>query len=90
MFLRSLLIVGILGHPLGVTLMQRWKLAPYIFPKAVQYPSVHAQGRVKILKRIVCLEACKRLHGIGALTDNLVPDIVKEEAAGQDLGNLHA
>jgi Dicer dimerisation domain len=35
---------------------------------------VHAEGRDNLsLKRIVCLEACKKLHQIGALNDYLLP-----------------
>ncbi|CAL0309193.1 unnamed protein product [Lupinus luteus] len=41
---------------------------------------IQVQGDKKFSKNIACLEACKQLHKIGALTDNLVPDIVVEEA----------
>lgn len=35
---------------------------------------VSARGRDNLsLKRIVCLEACKKLHQVGALNDNLLP-----------------
>ncbi|XP_047956209.1 endoribonuclease Dicer homolog 2 isoform X1 [Salvia hispanica] len=37
-------------------------------------------------KQHACLEACKELHKVGALTDNLVPDIVEEEAEPQEFG----
>jgi endoribonuclease Dicer len=40
------------------------------------------------MKQIACLEACKKLHEIGALTDNLVPDIVVEEGTVQECGNF--
>ncbi|KAK9919220.1 hypothetical protein M0R45_027830 [Rubus argutus] len=49
-------------------------------PKSCPIPYVHVEGNAKILKKIACFEACKKLHKIGALTDNLVPDIVMEEA----------
>ena len=55
-------------------------------PKSCPIPYVHVEGNAKILKKIACFEACNQLHKIGALTDNLVPDIVMEEAT-QDLGN---
>ncbi|XP_057960958.1 endoribonuclease Dicer homolog 2 isoform X2 [Malania oleifera] len=57
-------------------------------PKSCPIQTVHAQGNTNILKQIVCLEACRQLHKIGALTDNLVPEIVVEEAAAQELGNV--
>ncbi|KAL6980467.1 hypothetical protein U1Q18_022105 [Sarracenia purpurea var. burkii] len=56
------------------------------FPKSCPIQSVRVEGNIKILKRLACLEACKQLHQIGALTDNLVPDIVVEEANAQELG----
>ncbi|KAH0745344.1 hypothetical protein KY285_007001 [Solanum tuberosum] len=37
------------------------------------------------LRQLACLEACKELHRVGALTDNLVPDIVEEEAINKEL-----
>ncbi|KAF3452493.1 hypothetical protein FNV43_RR02926 [Rhamnella rubrinervis] len=36
---------------------------------------------------IACLEACKKLHQIGALTENLVPNMLAEEADAQEFGN---
>lgn len=56
-------------------------------PKSCPIPDVHVKGDVKILKQLACFEACKELHKIGALTDNLVPDIVEEEGT-QELGNF--
>ncbi|TQD69694.1 hypothetical protein C1H46_044773 [Malus baccata] len=55
-------------------------------PKSCPIPDVHVKGNVKILKQLACFEACKELHKIGALTDNLVPDIVEEEGT-QELGS---
>ncbi|PRQ41503.1 putative ribonuclease III post-transcriptional gene silencing PAZ-Argonaute family [Rosa chinensis] len=55
-------------------------------PKSCPIPYVRVEGSAKILKKIACFEACKQLHKIGALTDNLVPDIVMEEAP-QDFEN---
>ncbi|KAB1227320.1 hypothetical protein CJ030_MR1G000270 [Morella rubra] len=50
---------------------------------------VVVQGNIdhKDLKQTASLEACKQLHEIGALTDNLVQDIVVEEADSQESGN---
>ena len=59
-------------------------------PMNCPLPEVVVQRDVdpKILKQIACLEACKQLHEIGALMDNLVPDIVVEEADAQESGNI--
>ncbi|KAK9673492.1 hypothetical protein RND81_12G170800 [Saponaria officinalis] len=62
------------------------------FPNSCPIPSVSIKGdsnivKRKMLKHFVCLEACKRLHEIGALTDTLVPDIVLEEGLVQELEN---
>ncbi|KAK3023834.1 hypothetical protein RJ639_044551, partial [Escallonia herrerae] len=56
------------------------------FPKSCPLSRVSVQGSFKMLKQLACLEACKQLHQIGALTDNLVPDILVEEAEAQQLG----
>ncbi|XP_029129825.1 endoribonuclease Dicer homolog 2 isoform X2 [Cajanus cajan] len=56
-------------------------------PKNCPLQPIHVEGDKKILKNIACLEACKQLHKIGALTDNLVPDIVIEEAEVEEFGN---
>uniref|UniRef100_A0A2N9FEH6 Uncharacterized protein n=1 Tax=Fagus sylvatica TaxID=28930 RepID=A0A2N9FEH6_FAGSY len=58
-------------------------------PMSCPLPKVVVQRDIdpKILKQTACLEACKQLHEIGALTDNLVPDIVVEEADAQESGN---
>ncbi|KAI3783735.1 hypothetical protein L1987_42821 [Smallanthus sonchifolius] len=44
------------------------------FPKSCPLPSVTVSGDGKMLKKLACLEACKQLHRIGALTDYLIPD----------------
>ncbi|GAB2277169.1 hypothetical protein Dimus_011876 [Dionaea muscipula] len=54
------------------------------FPHSCPIPSVSVQGSGKMLKQSACLEACKQLHQIGALTDHLVPDVVVEEALVQE------
>ncbi|XP_059665629.1 endoribonuclease Dicer homolog 2 isoform X2 [Cornus florida] len=56
-------------------------------PKSCPIQNVCVKGNIKMLKQLACLEACKQLHQSGALTDNLVPDIVVEEAISQELGN---
>ncbi|KAL2341557.1 hypothetical protein Fmac_009497 [Flemingia macrophylla] len=56
-------------------------------PKNCPLQPIHVEGDKKLLKNIACLEACKQLHKIGALTDNLVPDIVIEEAEVEEFGN---
>ncbi|KAI4302070.1 hypothetical protein L6164_035287 [Bauhinia variegata] len=56
-------------------------------PKSCPLQTVCVQGDSKFLKNIACLEACKQLHKIGALTDYLVPDIVMEEAEVEEFGS---
>ncbi|KAM3283045.1 endoribonuclease Dicer 2 [Capsicum chacoense] len=46
---------------------------------------ITVEGNRKILKQLACLVACKELHHVGALTDNLVPDILEEEAINKEL-----
>ncbi|KAG8390725.1 hypothetical protein BUALT_Bualt01G0113300 [Buddleja alternifolia] len=48
----------------------------------IQKITVHANP--KFLRQEACLEACMKLHQDGALTDNLVPDMVEEEAEAQE------
>ncbi|XP_039018173.1 endoribonuclease Dicer homolog 2-like isoform X1 [Hibiscus syriacus] len=55
-------------------------------PKSSPIQSVSVQGNIKNLKQKACFEACKQLHQVGALTDNLVPDIVVEENDGEETG----
>lgn len=58
-------------------------------PMSCPIQSVSATGKAKILKQIACLEGCKQLHQIGALTDKLVPDMVlEEEEKAKELCNL--
>lgn len=59
-------------------------------PKSCPIQTVCVQGNIKTLKQKACFEACKQLHEIGALTDNLVPDIVAEEADAGEIGNNYA
>ncbi|KAL5176997.1 Endoribonuclease Dicer 2 [Glycine soja] len=56
-------------------------------PKSCPLQHIRVEGDKKLLKNIACLEACKQLHKIGALSDNLVPDIVIEEAKVEEFGN---
>ncbi|KAK7380380.1 hypothetical protein VNO78_32890 [Psophocarpus tetragonolobus] len=56
-------------------------------PKSCPIKPICVEGDRKLLKNIAFLEACKQLHKIGALTDNLVPDIVIEEAEVEEFAN---
>ncbi|KAL5723260.1 hypothetical protein ACHQM5_006678 [Ranunculus cassubicifolius] len=42
-------------------------------PNSCPLQTVCAQGPKNVLKSLVCLKACQKLHEIGALTDNLLP-----------------
>jgi hypothetical protein len=57
-------------------------------PKSCPLQAIRVQGDTKFLKNIACLEACKQLHKIGALTDYLVPSIVIEEAEAEEFGKF--
>ncbi|XP_010549776.1 PREDICTED: endoribonuclease Dicer homolog 2 isoform X2 [Tarenaya hassleriana] len=54
-------------------------------PKSCPLKAVTVHGHGNMLKKAACLEACKQLHKVGALTDNLVPDMVVEETVTQEL-----
>lgn len=56
-----------------------------LFPNSCPVQSISVQGNRKLLKHLACLEACKKLHEKGALTDSLVPDIVVEEGLTKDI-----
>ncbi|XP_022635484.1 endoribonuclease Dicer homolog 2 isoform X2 [Vigna radiata var. radiata] len=56
-------------------------------PKSCPLQPIRVVGDKKLLKNIACLEACKQLHKIGALNDNLVPDIVIKAAEVEEFGN---
>jgi hypothetical protein len=36
--------------------------------------TIYAEGKVSIIKKVVCLKACRELHAVGALTDYLLPE----------------
>ncbi|XP_011084676.1 endoribonuclease Dicer homolog 2 isoform X1 [Sesamum indicum] len=55
-------------------------------PNSCPVQTITVQGEAKFLKQLACLEACRKLHQVGALTDNLVPDILEEEAEVQECG----
>ncbi|GFP90070.1 endoribonuclease dicer homolog 2 [Phtheirospermum japonicum] len=57
-------------------------------PSSCPVQTITVHGKPKCLKQLACLEACKKLHEVGALTDNLIPDMVEEEAEAQGLGNV--
>ncbi|KAK6144956.1 hypothetical protein DH2020_021776 [Rehmannia glutinosa] len=46
-------------------------------PSSCPVQTIIVQGKPKFLKQLACLEACKKLHEVGALTNNLIPDIPK-------------
>ncbi|GAV83983.1 DEAD domain-containing protein/Helicase_C domain-containing protein/Ribonuclease_3 domain-containing protein/PAZ domain-containing protein/dsRNA_bind domain-containing protein [Cephalotus follicularis] len=56
-------------------------------PKSCPIKHVCVQGNPRTIKQSACLAACKQLHEIGALTDNLVPDIVIEETVEHEIDN---
>ncbi|XP_022987458.1 endoribonuclease Dicer homolog 2 isoform X1 [Cucurbita maxima] len=56
-------------------------------PKSSPCQIFSSKDDAKYPKQSACLEACKQLHKYGALTDNLVPDMVAEEAVAQGVGN---
>ncbi|RWR74360.1 endoribonuclease Dicer 2 isoform X1 [Cinnamomum micranthum f. kanehirae] len=43
-------------------------------PKSCPLQPISVRGPVGTLKQIACLEACKKLHEIGAITDYLLPE----------------
>lgn len=55
-------------------------------PKSSPLQTFSSNVDAKYPKQSACLEACKELHKYGALTDNLVPDMVAEEAVAQGIG----
>ncbi|MQL91413.1 hypothetical protein Taro_024009 [Colocasia esculenta] len=56
-------------------------------PKCCPLSSVQVEGKQDLLKHIACLEACKKLHELHALTDNLLPWCeVEDKAADQESG----
>ncbi|KAK8668205.1 hypothetical protein V6N13_105670 [Hibiscus sabdariffa] len=55
-------------------------------PKSCPIQTVSVQGNIKNLKQKACFEACKKLHQIGALTDNLVPNNGVEENDVEETG----
>ncbi|KAL3650103.1 hypothetical protein CASFOL_006506 [Castilleja foliolosa] len=57
-------------------------------PSSCPVQTITVQGKPKFLKQLACLEACKKLHEVGALTDNLIPDIVQEEVEAQKFENV--
>ncbi|OVA08941.1 Helicase [Macleaya cordata] len=58
-------------------------------PKSCPIQTICVRGQKNMLKKIVCLEACKKLHNIGDLTDTLLPLSVVEEADdAQEFGDI--
>ncbi|GJN24154.1 hypothetical protein PR202_gb11876 [Eleusine coracana subsp. coracana] len=44
-------------------------------PKSSPVHTVHAEGEDSVLKQLVCLKACRKLHAVGTLTDYLLPEL---------------
>ncbi|XP_073037868.1 endoribonuclease Dicer homolog 2-like [Primulina eburnea] len=57
-----------------------------LLPNSCPIQIVEARGDGKLLKQLTALEACKLLHRVGELTDNLVPKILEEEADTKESG----
>lgn len=57
-----------------------------LLPNSCPIQIVEVQGDGKLLKQLAALEACKLLHQVGELTDNLVPNILEEEADTEESG----
>lgn len=64
------------------------EICTLLLPRSCPIKTVVVQGNKQKLKKLACLEACKKLHQIGALTDNLVPEIVEEEKDAQDISGM--
>ncbi|AQK64396.1 dicer-like 105 [Zea mays] len=43
-------------------------------PMSSPVQTIYAEGKVSIIKKVVCLKACRELHAVGALTDYLLPE----------------
>lgn len=41
--------------------------------------TVSGSDNTKTLRKMACFEACKQLHKYGALTNDLIPDVVVED-----------
>ncbi|KAJ4968818.1 hypothetical protein NE237_015519 [Protea cynaroides] len=57
-------------------------------PLSCPVQNIFVQGEINMLRKVACLEACKKLHEIGALTENLLPKLVEDEASAQMIGNI--
>uniref|UniRef100_A0A1J3CVJ0 Endoribonuclease Dicer-like protein 2 n=1 Tax=Noccaea caerulescens TaxID=107243 RepID=A0A1J3CVJ0_NOCCA len=57
-------------------------------PKSCPVKEVRVQANGNVLKQAACLKACIQLHKVGALTDNLVPDMVVAETVQQKLEKI--
>lgn len=57
-----------------------FKMCTLHLPNSCPLQTVCVEGPKAILKKLVCLKACEQLHRIGALTDNLLPESLDEEA----------
>jgi hypothetical protein len=59
-------------------------------PKSSPVQTVYTEGEVSVLKKAVCLKACRELHTIGALTDSLLPELGVPWEEEPDIGMLIA
>jgi endoribonuclease Dicer len=57
-------------------------------PKSSPVQTVYTEGEVSVLKKAVCLKACRELHTIGALTDSLLPELGVPWEEEPDIGML--
>ncbi|XP_004982513.1 endoribonuclease Dicer homolog 2a isoform X1 [Setaria italica] len=54
-------------------------------PKSSPIQTIYAEGEGSVLKRVVCLKACRELHAIGALSDSLLPELSVPYEDGPDI-----
>ncbi|KFK39865.1 hypothetical protein AALP_AA3G298800 [Arabis alpina] len=58
-------------------------------PKSCPIKEVKVQANSNVLKQAACLDACIQLYEVGALSDNLVPDMGVAETVQLNLGKFH-
>nr|CAD1820291.1 unnamed protein product [Ananas comosus var. bracteatus] len=73
------------AFPIFLFVIEESGVCTLYLPKGCPIETIHAEGERNLLKQIVCLEACKKLHEIGALTDYLLPEcVVQSDDGDQD------
>lgn len=65
-----------------------FKMCTLHLPNSCPLQTICVEGPKAILKKLVCLKACEQLHRIGALTDNLLPESLDEEANTNEPGEV--